>query len=596
MAHNFLHGTPPQASPSLPGEPKALIDRFLDAIWMERGLSENTLGAYRADLVALNHRLATRGVELARASRADVLDYIAWRVESGAKPRSTARQLSSFRRFYRYLLREGVLTEDPTAQIAMPKIGRARRPRAYEAVRAALTIVPSPEAMSLRAAVHPEISIETYLRTNAGANPPPWEYDYNHRLPLFGIPVDFWIGDGVYGVMDISLKQNHDGVSSQLVASNYTNWTTNLDVLDTEIPQRAFVSTGGPHWSFVIGRDRLTWGDGQTGNLVLSDAPDFNDFARLTAYWDNFKYTAMWIALTYGLDPQYRFPVWGPLGDGQSNNNYPRNFFLHRLDFSLFDRISIGLTEGILIGGVQPELVYFNPLMIFHDLYHWGHASTIASLEISANPWKYFDLYGELAFNQIQSAYELIRYGAAAATSPNASSALGGVRARVPVWEGYIDAGAEGVFVSPWMYIRENRLISYEWWRWTNSNVAGSPQWVSSPLGYFTGPDATVFAAWVGYNLPGLLTVGLDFKRVAQGQQTLATPYAEGPADVALQTPTGMPEYKNVLHLSASGDPLSFLRVSTDLYWIAIENFEHAPGVSSSDFQATVSVTVHKDL
>jgi integrase/recombinase XerD len=125
MAHNFLHGSPPQAGPSLSGDPKALIDRFLDAIWMERGLSENTLGAYRADLMALNTRLGSRSVELPRAGRADILDYIAWRVESGAKPRSTARQLSSFRRFYRYLLREGVLSEDPTAQIAMPKIGRA---------------------------------------------------------------------------------------------------------------------------------------------------------------------------------------------------------------------------------------------------------------------------------------------------------------------------------------------------------------------------------------------------------------------------------------------------------------------------------------
>jgi integrase/recombinase XerD len=125
MAHNFLHGSPPQAGQSLPGDPKALIDRFLDAIWMERGLSENTLGAYRADLIALNQRLTTRSIELARAARADILDYIAWRVESGAKPRSTARQLSSFRRFYRYLLREGALSEDPTAQIAMPKIGRA---------------------------------------------------------------------------------------------------------------------------------------------------------------------------------------------------------------------------------------------------------------------------------------------------------------------------------------------------------------------------------------------------------------------------------------------------------------------------------------
>ena len=57
--------------------------------------------------------------------KADLLDYISWRVDGGAKPRSTARQLSSFRRFYRYLLREGVIAEDPTADIAMPKIGRS---------------------------------------------------------------------------------------------------------------------------------------------------------------------------------------------------------------------------------------------------------------------------------------------------------------------------------------------------------------------------------------------------------------------------------------------------------------------------------------
>jgi integrase/recombinase XerD len=62
---------------------------------------------------------------LVQARRADIMDYIAWRVEGGAKPRSTARQLSSFRRFYRYLLREGVIGEDPTVNIAMPKIGRS---------------------------------------------------------------------------------------------------------------------------------------------------------------------------------------------------------------------------------------------------------------------------------------------------------------------------------------------------------------------------------------------------------------------------------------------------------------------------------------
>jgi integrase/recombinase XerD len=99
--------------------------RFLDAVWMERGLSPNTLAAYRADLTALTRWLAERQVPILRTTRADLMGFIAWRVEAGARPRSTARQLSSFRRFFRYLLRDGALRDDPTAQIAMPKIGRS---------------------------------------------------------------------------------------------------------------------------------------------------------------------------------------------------------------------------------------------------------------------------------------------------------------------------------------------------------------------------------------------------------------------------------------------------------------------------------------
>src|SRR6201993_1000335 len=99
--------------------------RFLDAVWMERGLSSNTLAAYRADLTALARWLAERNVPIMRTTRADLQEFIAWRVRAGARPRSTARQLSSFRRFFRYFMREGAIREDPTAQIAMPKIGRS---------------------------------------------------------------------------------------------------------------------------------------------------------------------------------------------------------------------------------------------------------------------------------------------------------------------------------------------------------------------------------------------------------------------------------------------------------------------------------------
>jgi integrase/recombinase XerD len=103
----------------------ATVSKFLDAVWMERGLSANTLAAYRADLTALARWLAERDTPIVRTTRPDLLGFIAWRVEAGARPRSTARQLSSFRRFFRYLVREGVVKDDPTAQIAMPKIGRS---------------------------------------------------------------------------------------------------------------------------------------------------------------------------------------------------------------------------------------------------------------------------------------------------------------------------------------------------------------------------------------------------------------------------------------------------------------------------------------
>lgn len=116
----------PRSTADTPQAPSAAtIDRFLDAVWMERGLSANTLSAYRADLTTLDRWLQSRGSSSVQATRADLLAFIAHRVEAGARPRSTARQLSSFRRYYRHLIRDGVIKEDPTVQIAMPKIGRS---------------------------------------------------------------------------------------------------------------------------------------------------------------------------------------------------------------------------------------------------------------------------------------------------------------------------------------------------------------------------------------------------------------------------------------------------------------------------------------
>jgi integrase/recombinase XerD len=118
------YAKPTKGNPTPLEVSEAAVERFVDTVWMERGLSRNTLAAYRTDLNSLSRWLGESGKTLEEAGRSDLLDYIAARVESGARPRSTARQLSSFRRFFRHLLRDGDRKDDPTSQIEMPKIGR----------------------------------------------------------------------------------------------------------------------------------------------------------------------------------------------------------------------------------------------------------------------------------------------------------------------------------------------------------------------------------------------------------------------------------------------------------------------------------------
>ena len=103
---------------------KDLIERFCDALWLQEGLSANTLEAYRRDLEGLERWISKRGTALISASRADLLDYLSGSVGKGARPRTTARLLSSLRRFYGYLVREEKIKTDPTALIDSPKLGR----------------------------------------------------------------------------------------------------------------------------------------------------------------------------------------------------------------------------------------------------------------------------------------------------------------------------------------------------------------------------------------------------------------------------------------------------------------------------------------
>ncbi len=113
------------AAVPLPADVATLIEHFADTLWMERGLSRNTLSAYQSDLRKLYHWLdQQRGLTLLTAQRLDLLDYLASEAAAKRQSRSLARTLSCIRQFYQWALRSQQLRNDPSARIEAPKLGR----------------------------------------------------------------------------------------------------------------------------------------------------------------------------------------------------------------------------------------------------------------------------------------------------------------------------------------------------------------------------------------------------------------------------------------------------------------------------------------
>ncbi len=102
-----------------PADP--VIDQYLEETWLEKGLSENTLAAYRRDLGNL---AASLGKSLLDASSVDLMEVLARRYDQGYRVTSSARWLSCVKGFYRHSLEKGRVSVDPAAHLEHPKLGR----------------------------------------------------------------------------------------------------------------------------------------------------------------------------------------------------------------------------------------------------------------------------------------------------------------------------------------------------------------------------------------------------------------------------------------------------------------------------------------
>ena len=107
--------------------------------------------------------------------------------------------------------------------------------------------------------------------------------------------METWPGEYIYSYAELSLGNTNtleNGFGSTKFASNLMLVKpNNLNDLDCNMPYRAFVSAGTSNWSIELGRDRASWGLGESGNLFLGDNFPYHNMGRFTAFGNNYKYT-----------------------------------------------------------------------------------------------------------------------------------------------------------------------------------------------------------------------------------------------------------------------------------------------------------------
>ncbi|MCF7927670.1 MAG: capsule assembly Wzi family protein [Spirochaetales bacterium] len=444
-----------------------------------------------------------------------------------------------------------------------------------------------------------DLAVEGYVRTdpeyrneqyreseNTG-----WEYSYRERKPLLHIPLELWVSSFFYSTMEIELKKDPFTVSDD--PDNYTNIPFEYPGIDTQFPFRGYLSVGGENWNLQAGRDHLFWGNGNTGSLVLSDAMDWQDYLRFTTFFGNFKFSTVVMSME-GWEAFASDPVLDAQAPSPPDGDYEqyKYFFSHRLELRLFDFIGFSLSEEMIWAGKFPELRYWNPFYIYHGYYRSEYQNTFITLELDITPFPGINVYGQLGVDQIQAAYELETYPGAA-DFPQARGYLAGVEAAYPAGPGYLGGYLEFVYTDPFFYLDDHPILNFTSRREVKSEFLGYKK-INQPIGYFAGPDAIVTTLAIDYRLPESWLIGFEASYQVKGENTVNDYLIKGDPSIKETTPSGdNPEHKLLFGLKGMLDLGPDWSLSTRLWWITIDNYEHVAGNRHTDIQWVSSVEYH---
>ena len=101
---------------------RQILDAFIDNIWIEKGLSQNTLDSYRSDLEQFSSWLEKNKLSYINTSKKEILSYLSFLFQKGLGSKTVARKLSSLKSFFRYLVFKSIIPNDPSSEVETPKL------------------------------------------------------------------------------------------------------------------------------------------------------------------------------------------------------------------------------------------------------------------------------------------------------------------------------------------------------------------------------------------------------------------------------------------------------------------------------------------
>ena len=408
-------------------------------------------------------------------------------------------------------------------------------------------------------------------------------WDYFDKIPL----VSNGIGAIIPKLYTEGVFVTHSFNYSKTFHTNSLPLSQSYDI-DFQVPKRAVAAVGGDNWNATLSRDRINWGNGHSGNFIVDNHVDYQEFARVVAFTDYFKYD--WLNIFFETNP----------GQGENPDDEFRIFMAHRLEFRILERITFALSENIMYQNDMFDLRYLNPAFIYHNLNNRSMFNAIAHVELDVALGNGFNAYAQYVMDQARAPNE-------APTQADAMGFLGGLEYATVLGPGIMNASLEYALTNPLLYRRDG--VDFLMYRkyFTHGNPSGPAYVVHLDyIGYPHGGDAQVLQLDIGYRIPSFGEINLQVMGMRHGEMNFFTSHNldgdnDGSANYQGFTPSG-DEVDETLVVSLSGEykiPKIIRWMEANLYaqmdWIGRRTLVKATGIykdKTSDLQITMGLSI----